>query len=73
MFFLITHATRYEYSKRVLLDPHVLRLRPRADGTQRVVRFELQVEPKPLAMPEGLDLEGNPVAEPWFDGGAWRR
>lgn len=68
MFFHITHATSYAYSKRVTLDPHVLRLRPRADGTQRLIRFDLQVEPKPRGAPECLDLEGNSVLEPWFEG-----
>src|SRR6185503_10830770 len=63
----ITHATRYAYSRRVMLDPHVLRVRPRTDGTLRLIRFDLQVEPKPRGMPECLDLEGNSVAAPWFE------
>src|SRR5262245_45125807 len=68
MLFHITHVTRYEYERRVLLDPHVLRVRPRTDGTLRLIRFELQVEPKPRGMPECLDLDGNSTATPWFEG-----
>src|SRR5262245_19549092 len=68
MLFHITHAVRYAYNRRVNLGPHVLRVRPRADGTQRLIRFHLQVEPKPLGLPECIDLEGNAVSEPWFTG-----
>ena len=68
MLFHITHLTRYSYSDRVLLDPHVLRVRPRTDGTLRLIRFDLQVEPKPRGMPEGVDLDGTSIATPWFEG-----
>src|ERR1041385_1311949 len=43
-------------------------MRPRADGTQRLVRFELQVEPKPRGMCECIDLDGNSTIEAWFEG-----
>ena len=66
MLFHITHLTRYTYSRRVQLGPHTLRVRPRADGTLRLIRFELQVDPKPRGLPECLDLDGNAIAEPWF-------
>jgi transglutaminase-like putative cysteine protease len=68
MLFHVTHATRYAYSKRVHLEPHVLRVRPRANGTQRLIRFDLQIEPKPLGATDCLDLEGNSVVELWFEG-----
>jgi transglutaminase-like putative cysteine protease len=68
MIFHVTHATRYEYASPVLLEPHTLRLRPRCDGTQRVLRFQLQVHPRPRGFSESIDVDGNAVAEAWFEG-----
>jgi transglutaminase-like putative cysteine protease len=68
MLFHVTHATRYEYAHPVFLEPHTFRLRPRCDGTQRVIRFQLQVHPAPRGLSEMLDADGNAVAEAWFEG-----
>lgn len=68
MRFQIAHMTRYSYSHPVSLGPHVLRLRPRCDGLQRVRRFELRIEPRPVGVAETVDLEGNAVTEVWFLG-----
>lgn len=68
MFIEITHTTTYAFSRPVFLEPHTLRLRPRSDASQHLIRFELQVEPRPAGVSEGLDLEGNSVAHAWFEG-----
>jgi transglutaminase-like putative cysteine protease len=68
MRFEIDHLTRYEYSRAVFLEPHTFRLRPRSDTFQRLVRFQLQIEPKPVVLSEALDVEGNVVAHAWFSG-----
>jgi len=68
MQFTVTHTTRYRYPRPVLLGPHTFRLRPRSDGTQRVLDFRLRVQPRPLGWSEELDLDGNAVARAWFDG-----
>jgi len=66
MHFEVDHRTRYEYSRAVFLEPHSFRLRPRSDGFQRLIRYQLEVEPKPAMLSETLDAEGNAVAHAWF-------
>jgi transglutaminase-like putative cysteine protease len=66
MQFEIEHFTRYDYSRAVFLEPHTFRLRPRSDSFQRLIRYELKVDPKPVVLTEALDAEGNPVAHAWF-------
>jgi transglutaminase-like putative cysteine protease len=68
MLFTINHNTTYTYSQPVTLGPHVLRLRPRTDGSQRLLDFQLKIEPKPNLLSECLDLEGNGVVHAWFSG-----
>ena len=62
----VKHTSRYSYSKPVSLQPHVIRLRPRCDGTVRVVRFEAEIEPNPVTVSACLDIEGNSVLHAWF-------
>lgn len=66
MHFQIDHRTRYEYSRAVFLEPHTFRLRPRSDAFQRLIRYRLDIEPKPAVLSETLDAEGNAVAHAWF-------
>jgi transglutaminase-like putative cysteine protease len=66
--FEISHTTAYTFSRPVFLEPHSIRLRPRCDGSQRLIRFSLAIEPVPAGLSEGLDAEGNPAAHVWFDG-----
>jgi transglutaminase-like putative cysteine protease len=68
MRFAITHRTRYRYTRPVLLGPHVLRLRPRSDGSQRLLASRVRVQPRPAGWSECLDLDGNTVVHAWFDG-----
>jgi transglutaminase-like putative cysteine protease len=68
MRFSIDHRTRYEYSRAVFLEPHRIRLRPRSDGFQRLIRYQLDIQPKPAVLSETLDAEGNAVAHAWFSG-----
>jgi transglutaminase-like putative cysteine protease len=68
MLFEIEHVTAYAYSEAVTLGAHILRLRPRCDGAQRVVSFTCVIEPEPSVVSESLDLEGNLVTYAWFSG-----
>lgn len=67
MFIEGSHATTYRYSRPVTLDPHVLRVRPRCNGTQHLARFALHIEPEPLRLSHGIDLEGNAALQVLFD------
>ena len=62
MRFRVLHTTRYSYSRFVFLEPHTLRLRPRSDPSQRLLHFDLNIEPKPAVLTEGIGPEGDPVA-----------
>ena len=62
----VTHSTVYRYSGPVYLEPHVVRLRPRQDGTQRLDRFALEITPAPAGQTECLDQDGNTAVEAWF-------
>jgi transglutaminase-like putative cysteine protease len=66
MRFRIRHETVYRYAAPVTLGPHVLRLRPREDGTQRLVSFAMEIAPAPVARCAVLDAEGNAVEHAWF-------
>ena len=62
----VAHTTTYSYSSPVLLEPHVVRLRPREDGSQRTLAFSLEIAPGPAGRAECLDQEGNVVTHAWF-------
>ncbi|MEO0378385.1 MAG: transglutaminase family protein, partial [Cyanobacteria bacterium P01_A01_bin.17] len=66
MRYQISHATRYTYEQPAVLEPHILRLRPRSDGFQTLETYQLQVEPKPLEMTQLLDAEGDAIAKCWW-------
>lgn len=62
----ITHTTDYHYSQSVGLSPHKLRLRPRSDGTQRLLAFQQVVTPSPKHQTEVVDIDGNTASHLWF-------
>jgi len=66
--FHIEHHTEYCFQAPVFLEPHFLRLVPRQDAAQRVIRFDLSITPDPAGRWQGLDPEGNPYLQVWFDG-----
>jgi len=68
MRFRIDHTTCYTYSQPVFLEPHVVRLRPRCEASQRLERFQLEIHPAPAGLSEGLDAENNAFTLLWFDG-----
>jgi transglutaminase-like putative cysteine protease len=68
MLFEVTHLTRYVYDRPVVLEPLIVRLRPRSDLFQRQISFELVVDPPPGGSSEMMDVEGNVVTQLWFIG-----
>ncbi len=67
MRFKVRHRTRYTYNRRVFLEPQTIRLRPRGEASQRIVRFDLAIEPAPAGQVTCLDPEGNDVVCAWFN------
>ena len=66
MRFAIEHLLHYRYSQQVYLEPHVLRVRPRNDATQRIVSFQMDMDPAPAGMTDGIDAAGNEMTLVWF-------
>jgi len=64
----IRHRTSYAFDAPVFLEPHVIRLRPRADGSTRLVEFTLALDPEPVVRADNLDPEGNVITHAWFEG-----
>jgi len=67
MLYRISHQTSYSYNQSVYLRPHLLRLRPRCNGWQKLHDFSLLVQPQPQGRSELIDLDGNAIVKLWFD------
>ena len=63
----VQHSTVYRYEFPVFLEPHIIRLRPRTHGAQRLLAFDLQIAPVPAGTTECLDQDGNLALNAWFD------
>ncbi|WP_320171669.1 transglutaminase family protein [Maridesulfovibrio sp.] len=70
MRFTLRHLTRYSYSRPVFIEPHTIHLTPRQDSSQHVLQHELLITPAPTGRWDGIDAEGNPFTQVWFDGTA---
>jgi len=64
----IRHRTEYRFDGPVFLEPHVVRLRPRGDASQRLLSYSLSIDPTPTVRADNFDLDGNVVTQAWFDG-----
>jgi transglutaminase-like putative cysteine protease len=62
----VTHSTVYRYDLPVILEPHIFRLRPRTNSSQRLRAFDLQISPIPRGTTECLDQDGNLAVNAWF-------
>ena len=67
MFITVDHHSSYCYDSAVTLLPHIFRLRPRMTTTQRLMWFNLDVQPVPTGTTECLDQDGNLALHAWFD------
>lgn len=68
MIFTITHTTAYQYEQPVFLEPHTIRLKPKTDGMQQLLNFNIQISPQPAGLTECRDLDGNMEHVSWFNG-----
>lgn len=62
----VVHTTTYRYDRPVTLAPHLLRLQPRSDVTQRLVTFSLDIDPAPEQVIENIELDGNVALRVFF-------
>ncbi|MCB9799153.1 MAG: transglutaminase family protein [Candidatus Omnitrophica bacterium] len=62
----IKHRLEYQYSVPVFLEAHTLFFRPRSDGTQKLIDFNLSILPEPMMHSEKLDPFGNNPSRVWF-------
>ena len=67
MQFHIKHATRYRYTRPVFCEPMTIRLRPREDAAQRLLRYNLWIDPQPAGMSDYVDVDGHTATQVWFD------
>jgi len=67
MRYRVSHTTTYAYARAVDLASHMLHLAPREFPGQRVLGFELEVEPPPGRSSTGVDHFGNHVAWMFMD------
>jgi len=68
MLYHLHHRLHYEYEAPAELESQVLRLRPREDGTQRLLEHHLTVSPDPSLLSKEIDEHGNVVSRAWFLG-----
>lgn len=62
----ISHTTTYTYDQPVVLEHHILRLRPRSSSWQTLQMFSVQVTPMPVGRSDYVDLDGNTYVNVWF-------
>ncbi|HLK50595.1 MAG TPA: transglutaminase family protein [Bryobacteraceae bacterium] len=62
----VAHSTVYRFEHAVDLEPHTIRLRPRDDGSQKLLCYDLRIQPDPVRRAEGTDQDGNVVTHAWF-------
>jgi transglutaminase-like putative cysteine protease len=67
MLFHVRHALHYAYERPVFLEPMTLRLTPRHDPSQRLLRHSLQVREVPSGSSRVLEPDGTDVRVLWFD------
>lgn len=67
MLFHIRHRLTYTYGLPVFLEPMTLRLTPRQDGSQRLLRHQLVVEPTPAGLSHVVEPDGTDACVIWFD------
>jgi transglutaminase-like putative cysteine protease len=67
MHFHIRHRLAYRYERPVFLEPMVLRLTPRQDASQRLLRREIRLQAPAAGLSRVLEADGNAAEVVWFD------
>ncbi len=64
----IQHFTRYQYSQKVVLNPHLMFLTPQQRSYFDTEKSTISIVPEPTAVHERVDMLGNAHACAWFEG-----
>jgi transglutaminase-like putative cysteine protease len=67
MLFHIRHRLHYRYERPVFLEPMVLRLTPRQDASQRLLRRQLHLQEPPAGLSRVLEADGHAAEVVWFE------
>ena len=67
MLFHIRHRITYSYGIPVFLEPMTLRLSPRQDASQKLLRHQLSILPAPSGLTQVLEPDGTDATVGWFD------
>lgn len=67
MNFEIVHTTRYTYSEKVFLEPHLMRFKPRKTPHSLLHEHHLDILPAPAGMSHQIDPEDNHILFCWFE------
>jgi transglutaminase-like putative cysteine protease len=68
MNFHIEHQISFKYSKPVFIEPTIIRLCPRSDSWQELLKFQMTIDPSPEGSTETIGLDGTPATFLWFKG-----
>lgn len=68
MYFLISHTLFYQYDHPVKLNPFTIRLRPRHDCTQELLKFHYHVQPDPSLITQNIDHDSHSSIVTFFEG-----
>jgi len=68
MHWIIEHTLKYRYSKPTALDAQTIRLQPKNDSRQHLLKFDLDIQPAPAFLTNHIDIENNAVSTAWFKG-----
>lgn len=66
MIFKIKHTTQYTYNNPVFLEPQTIRLKPRTNASQKLLKYNLNIKPEPACITTVSDPEGNEITHAWF-------
>jgi len=66
MLFHIRHTLTYTYGRPVFLEPTTLRLTPRQDASQRLLRHRLEILPTPSGRSQVVEPDGTDATVGWF-------
>jgi transglutaminase-like putative cysteine protease len=67
MLFHIQHRVTYTYGCPVFLEPTTLRLTPRQEASQRLLRHRLLILPTPAGISQVLEPDGTEATVSWFE------